>query len=263
MIKSTAVTLGFLFGLSITYYLSFWTSFDIDVFQYLAIEDIIKGVAYPLRYAGVWLVVAVALVGFMVAVSTIDKPEKEAERVLWGFFGLSLLLGIIFEFLVSNQLIGITFSIVFSILITVIYFVLDMQHTNKVNAATLKKPFNEQNPVTVFLNVITVFAFVFLPINAIVAGQADARGIIKGKRYNYILAKDLPKDEASTKQPYLIFLGAISEKYIFIERNEGERFIVDKEKLPVLRIHHFDSSDKRTIMHLNACLNRQIGLPRK
>ena len=263
MIKSTAVVLGFLFGISIAYYLSFWTSFDIDVFQYIAIEDIIKGIAYPLRYAGVWLVVAVALVGFVITISTIDKPEKQAARVLWGFLIVSGLLGVFFEFVVSNQLVGIAFSLIFSVLIAVVYFVLDIQHTNKINTATAKDSFNEKHPHAVFFDVITVFAFIFLPINAIVAGQADARGILKGKRYNYIIARDLPEDEASTNQPYLIFLGAISEKYIFVERNSGERFIIDKDKLSTLRIHHFDSSDPASVAHMSACMHRKMGQPRK
>jgi hypothetical protein len=54
MIKSITIVLGGLFLISTTYFLSFWERFDIDVFQYMQITDIIKGALYPMRIVGLW-----------------------------------------------------------------------------------------------------------------------------------------------------------------------------------------------------------------
>ena len=64
MIKSITGLLSFLFAISSCYYLVFWSMFNVDIFQYIAIEDIIKGVAYPMRSA-------LLLAGFGILLTTI------------------------------------------------------------------------------------------------------------------------------------------------------------------------------------------------
>lgn len=51
MIKSITGLLCFLFVISSCYHLVFWSRFNIDAFQYIAIEDIIKGVLYSMSSA--------------------------------------------------------------------------------------------------------------------------------------------------------------------------------------------------------------------
>jgi len=57
MLKTTAVYISFLGLLSVIYHLVYWGRFDIDVFQYIALQDFITGIAYPLRVA-IWFALA-------------------------------------------------------------------------------------------------------------------------------------------------------------------------------------------------------------
>jgi len=58
-LESSTKILVFLFVLSIAYYLSFWIHFDINIFKYIELQDITKGIAYPLRFAAVGIVLLV------------------------------------------------------------------------------------------------------------------------------------------------------------------------------------------------------------
>jgi hypothetical protein len=262
-VKSTAFVLGYLFAVATAYYLSFWGYFDIDAFQFISVEDIIKGIAFPLRYADVGIlgiIVFFLIVYTMVALSKFDKPTK---RFLIGLllFHVAPAALVLYYFKYSNAslLAGLAITGLLTMLIIVIYLIADDAHgESKKKVVDAKKTFTDKHPSIEFRNFIVPFALIFFPINAIIAGQVNARDIFDGKKYNYMLHQDLPKDKINMRYDYLIFLGAVSEKYIFINSNESERFIIDKSELPVLRIHHFDASNKETVNHLSEKLVAQF-----
>ncbi|HEX8350378.1 MAG TPA: hypothetical protein VF598_10485, partial [Hymenobacter sp.] len=77
MIKSTAIVIGLLFVISSSYYLSFWSRLNIDVFQYIEIEDIIKGVAYSLRTAISWFAIVISMITIAVALEKFKAEPKK------------------------------------------------------------------------------------------------------------------------------------------------------------------------------------------
>jgi hypothetical protein len=253
MIKSTAVVLGFLFGLSTAYYLSFWGFFGIDIFQYIAIEDIIKGIAYPLRLAGVWILGLFAFFVFMVTVLGIDAKDnwpKSARKPLVIFAIIAVIMIIVYYFLSNNILAGMTLSIVLSMLLVTGYFAVNSVHNSRADGS--------EHPVLKFLNILLIYATIFLPINSIVTGQVEARAIHDNIRYNYIMKSDLESVKIKISQPYLIFLGAVSEKYVLMDKEQHELFIIDKSELPALKIQRFNQADESSIVHLEACIERQM-----
>jgi hypothetical protein len=242
MLKSTAVFLGLLFGLATAYYLSYWGFFSINAFPYLAVEDIIKGVAYPLRYGGVWLLGAVAFVLLVFIADSLTGPlPKRGKRLLAIFLAFAVIAAVTYVQFADNNIMGMVFSILLSMPLMMLYFIVDMEHER-----TSARNSNAEHPLTTASNAMLVYAGIFLSINAIVAGQVEARAIHSGRRFSYMLSKDLPADKITTKKPYLIFLGAVGEKYIFIDSKEDERFILDKDELPALRLHNYDEADSAT-----------------
>jgi hypothetical protein len=258
MIKSTAVVLGFLFALSTAYYLSFWSFFDIDVFQYIAVSDIIKGIAYPLRFAGVGLLGLFAFVCALVGVSYIFDSrhvDRGAKLAIVLFLVVAIILLGALLFSATSNLLGVTVSIMLAFVLYLTYVAIDNHHSGEtaVRAGNTVSPV--QHPIAKGFELITIYCLIFFPINAIIAGRVDAHAIHSGTEYNYIVSADLPQDKIKTKKLFLIFLGAISEKYIFIDRQGDERYFINKDQLPMMRIHHFNYADTASVSILNRLLS--------
>jgi len=244
-IKSTAFILGYLFAIATAYYLSFWSYFDIDIFQFISIEDIIKGIAYPLRFADIGLIFIFL---FFVVLYTLIGLTKYDTSTRWFVIIILSSLSILaarllhnFKYLNASPLTGVAITALLTMLLIVIYLVSnDAYEADKKKADEAGGDFVDEHPAIKFRNFIISFSLIFFPINAIIAGQVNARDIHDGKNYNYVMRQDLPKDKISIRYDYLIFLGAISEKYIFINKNENERFVFDKEELKALRIIHYN-----------------------
>ena len=253
LIKSTALVLGFLFAISTAYYLSFWSHFDVDALQYMAVEDIIKGVAYPLRFMGLWLAGLIVLA--VVTLATIDiltssLPIKYSKISLGVFMGYTLLVGIFYTLTYFNKIqadkdiTSIGSSFLFSFFFAFIYWLTDKKYDQEKTAASqAQQTYSKIHPAVSISNKLVIFLFIFLPISAIIAGQTDAKKILNKEQYDYVMASDLPKDSVRLAPPYLLFLGAAGEKYIFADTAQSERLIIDKEELKTVRIHHFDQND--------------------
>lgn len=243
MLKSTAAIVAFLFALSTAYYLSFWGYFEINPFQYISAGDIVKGVAYPLRFAGIWIAgilsFALLLYGTYQVKTTHNVPDY-AKGSLLVLFAALFMLGVSYLRNKESMATGVIASIALSSFILGFYLMLNLVHERRKAAAppatTIEHPFAQ------ILDYVIVFSTVFLSANALLSGQIEARNIHSGKDYSYVLSQDLP-DTQRTDAPYLIFLGAISEKYIFLDSTEREHFVIDKDELPVLRVHRFVLSD--------------------
>jgi hypothetical protein len=249
-----------LFGLSTAYYLSFWSYFNVNVLQYMAVEDIIKGIAYPLRFAGG---LVVGLVLFTVLSASLaflfGKSQHVQKSGLAISLGNTLLAGGAYYFFADNWLLGMILSIALSVLVMALYYTMDTVHNAQVAAASTPLATTAEHPITTLFDLFLQYSAVLLSINAIIAGQVEARAIHSGRAYNYILAEDLPRDKIATTEPYLIYLGAISEKYIFLDRKGNERFIIDKGELPVLRVHAFEVEDTSAKAHFEQCVG--LSLP--
>ena len=256
-IKSTAVVLGFLFTLSIAYYLSYWSHFDVDVFQYMAIEDIIKGVAYPLRYAGFVILLFTAYMLFAVAIIEFTDEDigKGISKSQFWIFGGSAIVSLIIYLLayynkitVNLALVGFFLSFTVAALFLAIYSVADSIHKKRQKKAEEAGNVYTDEPImSDFFNVISALSAAFLFVSAITLGHSDAKNIVENKNFDYIMIQNFPKDKIHTKQPYLVLLGVVSEKYILTDCAHNEHFIIDKDDMHVMQTCHFDSEDSLSV----------------
>ena len=250
MLKSAAAVLGFLFALSTAYYLSFWGYFGIDAFQFIAVEDIIKGIAYPLRFAGAWLSGLFVFIIVLTSFSAVTKYKGligDYKDTLISFVVIVLVMFVIYLLNANGRMAGMALSVAISFLLMTVYFLFEEVNIKNKLLPDYTEEIN--NPLIRIVNVVTIYCLIFLPINAIVAGQIEARIIHDGVRYNYVATEELPKDKVKTKEMFLVFLGALSEKYIFVNKAESEEYIVDKSDLTTFKIHHFDSSDSVSVSY--------------
>jgi hypothetical protein len=254
MIKSTAALLGFIIALSIIYYISYWGSFDINVFQYLAATDIIKGVAYPLRF-GVLLGAFFSLYVLIVTIKALFKKSKELKqgnakieekkgRLVANsiIVIMSVLLFIYFKDRIwAGAILSILSLFLVVNIITFVNAIFDVTGLGlkKEEVLPFKKSF--------LVDIISLFEaplIVLLLVNALVSGQVEANAIKSGKSFDYIATKDLPLNTLKTSEKYLIFLGSAGDKYFFIDKVSNEHFVVDKAVLQVVKSFYFDSDSK-------------------
>jgi NADH:ubiquinone oxidoreductase subunit 5 (subunit L)/multisubunit Na+/H+ antiporter MnhA subunit len=254
MIKSTATLIGFIIALSIIYYISYWGSFDINVFQYLAATDIIKGVAYPLRF-GVLLGAVFSLYVLIVTIQALFKKSKELKkedakveekkgRVIANSIFL-VISALVFAYFRDRVLAGAVLSI-FSLflvinIITFVNAIFDAAGLglNKEEVSPFKKSF--------LIDIISLFEMpliVLLLVNALISGQVEANAIKSGISFDYIATRDLPPNTLKTNEKYLIFLGSAGDKYFFIDKVSNEHFVVDKAVLQVVKSFHFERGSK-------------------
>lgn len=253
-LESSTKILVFLFLLSITYYLSFWIHFDINIFQYIALEDITKGIAYPLRFAGVGIVaIAVFIILLIFAAVFIEgrnkngetkriiKSSKAARTTLAILSATALLASLAFYFVPEVTIVGIAVGFVLTLFLIVLYYIVEDSDSE------------DDSLLDEIIAPYLAYCAIFLIINSIVAGVYEANKIQKEIEYNYVLQEDIA-DKIKTKAPYLIFLGAVSDKYIFIDRAGFERYVVDKSELPSLKFHHYDRGNKASVQHMENVL---------
>lgn len=108
---------------------------------------------------------------------------------------------------------------------------------------------------------VLILMLIFLPISAISTGYSESQAILQGKRFRYILTKDLPSTELTNPKKYLVYLGAINEKFVLTDSANTENIILDKEKIPILRVHSFDYSDSILVKRFKNILVKPKSSP--
>lgn len=80
MLKTTAFYISFLGLLSVIYHTIYWGQFDTDIFQFIALQDFITGIAYPLRTALAFAVVFLVLIALTHPLILKNDPTKRDLR---------------------------------------------------------------------------------------------------------------------------------------------------------------------------------------
>jgi len=270
MIKPVAVVVGLLFLISCTYYLAFWGSFDIDIFQYIQVTDIIKGVAYPFRIPGVWLLIAGGETAIALSIVLLERDDqdfqdnvtaeirirnrRETGDKLYLLMKLLLFLAFLtgswhYVALSASSIDTATVSGVISIPLIAAAFVAsyataDYRYRTRKIAELIQK--NKQpklkNGLKKLLDYATIACVVYFLVNALSLGLIDARKIKEDIEYNYVTDSRFLGDNYIGDKRQLIYLGTISNKLFFTYKNSEKHFIVNNDKVGVLSLCHYKFS---------------------
>lgn len=102
--KFLAVLTPYSLVISLLYLFGYWSSFGVNVLEYIAVSDVLKSALYPLLYASASIVIGVGISNLLIAPMTKtippgagkDLPEAKYVRGLfWGVF-LLLILAILY-----------------------------------------------------------------------------------------------------------------------------------------------------------------------
>lgn len=273
MIKSTAVVIGLLFLISSTYYLAFWGSFGIDVFQYLQVSDIIKGVAYPFRAPGAWLLIFAGELAIALSIVSLEKSNNHFQKDVHAEDRISARrvtgdrLYLIMKFISllaacagacqyvelsigsirGANITGVISSSLIAVAFTASYATADYRYETRKMAELFGK--NEQpkvkNGLNKLLDYSVIACSIYFLVNALSLGLLDARKIKEESEYNYVSDSNFLGTESLSGTKNLVYLGSISDKYIFTYNN-ASHFVVDKSKIPILSICHYALNDSKT-----------------
>lgn len=242
----------------------------------MAIEDIIKGVAYPLRYFGVLLLVLIAyfalsLIVYDVASSKLLSKGRKARLIIFTVAAILSLCSYLATYYSNTDKIPEWLQYPFSFNIRPLLFfglglaftattlmVTSYQASNiiyrlrKANARMLGQSFRELPLSVTFMNFAILFSLSFLFISSIISGQIDAKDILLGREFNYVMRQTLPNDiKIKLNRPYLILLGSFSNKYVFVDSEHNEHFFIDKDDMHAVQVRRFDSSDSILVARFN------------
>ena len=282
MIRSIASLLSCLFIISSCYYLCFWGRFNIDIFQYIAIEDMIKGVLYSISSAIAWAFVILLIVGFSLMFELVDfdsktpkeySPKIEANflrHVIKVVFWIILPLGIIAyhevdksnrdnEYFTGDLFYKILYVIpLLSLILSISSYRLIIVYINNIDNMPIKsekrnllttlleltkkifviKPKVDSSYIyTSLLEYLTIGLFVYLLTSAVTLGILNSEKIIKGVEYNYV-TEISPSLIPGSYKGKVIYLGTISSRVLLADTLIRSYFVVDKDSVPSLHIHH-------------------------
>jgi hypothetical protein len=276
MIKSAAYVTGFATAASVLYHLAFWSFFDIDIFQYLAVSDIIKGAAYSIRFSFLYVAPFLLYLGSGIAFVIQRKAfaqnlisaeiAKSEIRTLFALFIIAQLLFIVFILFLSDDILsGLVVSIFFTYLVAQVIILISLNISRLLSTDNGREP-SEKDKNTIklvkaYASVGEAMLLVFFLINSVITGRVDARAISSGKHYDYILMQDLPANLINTKKNHLIYLGAISEKYIFMESPFEKKIIIDKSALPVISICHYEADNTFLVSQFDSLIAHRVNTP--
>jgi hypothetical protein len=287
MIKSITSLLSLLFVISSFYYLFFWGRFNIDIFQYIAIEDIIKGVAYSMRPA--ILLIPAFVIAFATALAfeksnlgtAVSKTSiQREEKLLRGTIAFCIVCLVvagstIYVYLYDNNtkagiltissltilayatpFASFLFAISMHRLVNIHYdnenstlrssdkknnygLLIKIRALRDEAKASLPQP---HSTITSFIEYTSSGLFAYFLTSAIMLGILNSEKIIKLNEYDFVTgvkASILPKNNR------VIYLGAVSTGYIFSDTLMKSCFIVSKDSIPSLNIHHIDASSQQ------------------
>lgn len=278
MIKSLSVVLAYLFFLSSAYYLTFYGTFNIDIFQYLTAEDMVKGVLYPLKYSIYFLVfIFFALLISLIPESNTHKDSTWINQVYQRariYFGInvslfiSVILGVISywylqkdnpETIANLECTVISVAICIAMIATMIYWSINNKYRNEnsteqdgestvsadkenvvKNTIEQATKQKEASGILLLVDYMVIGVAFYLLASALGFGILNAKKIKDSIEYDYVVGKEVKADSLKLNPIEAVYLGAVGDKYLFSDKKElGTHYVViDKAKLPVLSIRH-------------------------
>lgn len=234
-IKSTIVTYVILLG--ICYLMGYWQSFNINIFNYIGIWDIVKFSASSLIACSLSYIIAFFIVWLFF--ENRDNIEKICANlivklvlyIVLGFsilFFLAILCAVICNFITHRYIFNFNLSFLRAIFAYVFLFIspyaLNM---------TLEK-FNLIGNRIIRLLLCTFFGT--FPALAYINGLMDAVYILKQRDYLYTYCNSIT-EEKSCK--YLKYVGTVNNKLFFIDQDNNKITIKDFDKVSDLTLIHF------------------------
>ncbi len=218
--KAVYFATPYAFTISLAYLFGYWSTFDINILEYISFTDVIKLSLYPL---------VVSLLSFIVGViySTVQQEvlketTKERRKYKRIYLLLAISLGIIIVVADRYYLwfIGaVLFAILFSILLD--------------RVISLDKLFPKFSPN---IRHTIIFLLISLPLLAFASGKIDGKHIIIGHNTRFAKASILKENKLLSDQEKLKFVGLAGKYVLFLSEDNSMCFITTSQQIPILEL---------------------------
>lgn len=240
--KALLWLLPYLYFLSILYYWGYWGTFNIDIFNYYAVSDLVKGIISPLRnIISTLLVFTIALFGVEWLNSLIKtKPVKTGV-----FLSLAASVVIIaFLFTGFSYAIGKHPDPVHAESLPVYLFLSTSWYYIAARAAMriyggMPETFDAFEVAKILLTV----GLIAFPSRVFFNARNEALLIQQNKEFNYVIADSLVGKERNIYK----YLGKVGDSHILLTRDNSKSIIVPTSKIVPLIIETVSLTDSASM----------------
>jgi hypothetical protein len=233
-IPITTIIVAYFFLSGCLYLFGFWGTFDIDIFNFVALMDIAKSFVYPLFGGALSMLIFVVASLFNARHTSTEINEDEARkesrlwlgRILVIVFMLSLSL---YYFLARNSVYWFISSFAYAA-------VMSRGLQNRVFIKSLL-------PLTEQVRYIVLYAFFFIPFYCFAVGKTSSLDIYNNRSVrDVVFYTSSGKDADSTDLKFVGFIGdkvivsSVNNKNVMILNQSAYNKIVLGEKVRILSI---------------------------
>ena len=218
--KAVYLATPYAFVISLAYLFGYWSTFDINILEYISFADVIKLSLYPLVASLLFFVFGM-IYGTLKSESVKEvKKEHEKDKRTWLL--LLILLGIIFIALDRYNLWFIGAYLFAQLLIILL--------DKHVSFDELIPNFPPKVKSTI-KNIL-----VLLPLLAFASGKIHGKHILIGHNTRFVSASILKENKLFNGKEKLKFLGLAGDYVFFLSGDNTRCFIIRAEEIPVLEL---------------------------
>jgi len=218
--------------MSVLYLGGFWGTLGINIFEWLAPQDVLAHSVLPLTGTAL-LVLLCAAIGWSFLLTHPPSPQHSRSR--WAtikrtigrvFMACSAILYPVIAFVFitrRNWIVGVSF---FAFAVGLWVFI--------DKADLLRGEIPNRNARSFIL-----FALVILPFAAVATGHERAQRLMKEELYQYIESTELPGEAASMSPTRLKFLGKAGDHFLFLQSDNHTVVVVRADAFPTLVLKTF------------------------
>lgn len=238
-------------SVGILYLWGYWSTFDINILEYLSLADILKLTAYPITTA----VIAISISGFIGVFAASNSTQQEATApslidlflIKYKVILLILYILVIFSVLVFGPILKWHFLPAFFALPITIF----------IKHHPLFIRLMPNMPVRVFVLMLLTMLFP----QAYGTGKLDADKIVNGRQFSYAISNidgvNFPSNVSPSHR--LRFLGRAGEFVFFINPTQSSIFISQLESGKSLVLKRFLKSDIDIVIKSHAVPEPKMG----
>jgi hypothetical protein len=255
-IKAPAYLLAYLYFVSICYHWGYWNAFNVDIFNYFGIQDLVKGAAFALPSTFFWLAIILGLplsISFLFSDAVLEGAKKIVLNnkkiiLILMFLAILILLFIIYKIIHDDSLYknkGIPSStaddtLFFSALVPFIILCI----ASLVACIILSRGiFGNLTFRQRAIKTTIYLAAIVLPANAWFGGLNTSVLIRRELLYDYIIS-----DKVDGKLNEYIFLGKAGDYYFLHEGNK--QIAIKADSIQPLILYHYNAYDTASVTTL-------------
>lgn len=219
--KAFYLATPYAFTVSLAYLFSYWSTFQINILEYISLSDVIRLSIYPIVVANLSVMIGL-IFGTFQGYAISKRNEKEQKHSMKWVYGSLVLFCII---LIVTDRYHLWF--IGSLLVALLLSVLIIRNTN----ITQVLPSVSQNIKIALFTIIIV-----LPFLGFAYGKINAHHILIGHKTRFAKASIFKDNNLLNQNDKLKFLGIAGDYIIFLSEDNSRYFIVKTNQIPILEL---------------------------